>query len=109
VGQPQLRAVLPILRLPDVYALVEPLPRWKCGDCRRKFSFMPGIVFHSRTPPVRDYLAMFAVFPRPPKGRVRLTDEAHIDVEPKGAFVPLHKARDPTVVVTASSCAFSRR
>jgi hypothetical protein len=85
--------------------------RWR-KPCRGRSAavvaapFMPGTVFHSSTLSVRDYLAMIAVFPRPRKGCVRLTDEARRRRQSEGRpFVPLHKARDPTVVPTASSCA----
>jgi transposase-like protein len=45
-----------------VYTLAEAPPRWKCSGCRRKFSLTSQTLFHSRKLPVRDYLAIIAMF-----------------------------------------------
>jgi transposase-like protein len=51
-----------------VYTLAETPPRWKCSGCRRKFSLTSGTLFHSRKLPVRDCLAIIALFVNGVKG-----------------------------------------
>jgi transposase-like protein len=77
-----------------VYTLAEAPPRWKCGGCRRKFSLTSGTLFHSRKLPVRDYLAVIALFVNGVKGTSALQISRDININPKSAFVLLHKLRE---------------
>jgi hypothetical protein len=52
-----------------VYTLAEIPPWWKCSACRRKFSLTSQTLFHSRKLPVRDYLAIIALFVNGVKGK----------------------------------------
>ena len=77
-----------------VYALGEIPPRWKCSGCRRKFSLTSGTLFHSRKLPVRDYLAIIALFVNGVKGTSALQISRDLNINPKSAFVLLHKLRE---------------
>jgi transposase-like protein len=69
-------------------------PRWKCSGCRRKFSLTSGTLFHSRKLPVRDYLAIIALFVNGVKGTSALQISRDLNINPKSAFVLLHKLRE---------------
>jgi transposase-like protein len=77
-----------------VYTLAETPPRWKCNACRRKFSLTSGTLFHSRKLPVRDYLAIIALFMNGVKGTSALQISRDLNINPKSAFVLLHKLRE---------------
>ena len=77
-----------------IYTLAETPPRWKCGGCRRKFSLTSQTLFHSRKLPVRDYLAVIALFVNGVKGTSALQISRDININPKSAFVLLHKLRE---------------
>ena len=74
-----------------VYTLTETPPRWKCSGCRRKFSLTSGTLFHSRKLPVRDYLAIIGLFVNGVKGTSALQISRDLNINPKSAFVLLHK------------------
>jgi transposase-like protein len=76
------------------YTLAEAPPCWKCSSCRRKFSLTSGTLFHSRKLPVRDYLAIIALFVNGVKGTSALQINRDLDINPKSAFVLLHKLRE---------------
>src|SRR6266576_2067641 len=77
-----------------VYTLAETPPRWKCGGCRRKFSLTSQTLFHSRKLPVRDYLAIIALFVNGVKGTSALQISRDLNINPKSSFVLLHKLRE---------------
>jgi transposase-like protein len=77
-----------------VYTLAETPPRWKCSACRRKFSLTSGTLFHSRKLAVRDYLAVIALFVNGVKGTSALQISRDLNINPKSAFVLLHKLRE---------------
>src|SRR5207302_249326 len=77
-----------------VYTLAETPPRWKCGGCRRKFSLTSQTLFHSRKLPVRDYLAVIALFVNGVKGTSALQISRDLNINPKSSFVLLHKLRE---------------
>jgi transposase-like protein len=77
-----------------VYTLTETPPRWKCSGCRRKFSLTSGTLFHSRKLPVRDYLAIIGLFVNGVKGTSALQISRDLNINPKSAFVLLHKLRE---------------
>jgi transposase-like protein len=77
-----------------VYTLAETPPRWKCSGCRRKFSLTSGTLFHSRKLPVRDYLAIIALFVNGVKGTSALQISRDLNINPKSGFVLLHKLRE---------------
>jgi hypothetical protein len=68
-----------------VYTLAETPPRWKCSGCRRKFSLTSQTLFHSRKLPVRDYLAIIALFVNGVKG---------IHADESNAWERLHASYD---------------
>jgi transposase-like protein len=76
------------------YTLAGTPPRWKCSACRRKFSLTSGTLFHSRKLPVRDYLAIIALFVNGVKGTSALQISRDLNVNPKSSFVLLHKLRE---------------
>jgi transposase-like protein len=76
------------------YTPAETPPRWKCSGCRRKFSLTSGTLFHSRKLPVRDYLAITALFVNGVKGTSALQISRDLNVNPKSSFVLLHKLRE---------------
>jgi transposase-like protein len=76
------------------YTLAETPPRWKCSACRRKFSLTSGTLFHSRKLPVRDYLAIIALFVNGVKGTSALQISRDLNINPKSSFVLLHKLRE---------------
>jgi transposase-like protein len=77
-----------------VYTLAETPIRWKCSGCRRKFSVTSGTLFHSRKLSVRDYLAVIALFANGVKGTSALQMSRNVNINPKSAFVLLHKLRE---------------
>jgi len=77
-----------------VYTLSETPIRWKCSACRRKFSVTSGTIFHSRKLAIRDYLAVIALFCNGVKGTSSLQMARDMNINPKSAFVLLHKLRE---------------
>src|SRR5215213_7309817 len=77
-----------------VYTLAETPVRWKCSACRKKFSVTSGTIFHSRKLAIRDYLAVIALFCNGVKGTSALQMSRDMDINPKSAFVLLHKLRE---------------
>ena len=73
-----------------VYTLAEIPPRWKCSACRRKFSLTSQTLFHSRKLPVRDYLAIIALFVNGVKGTSALQIRRDLNINPKSSFVLLY-------------------
>jgi transposase-like protein len=74
--------------------LAEAPIRWKCSGCRRKFSVTSGTLFHSRKLAIRDYLAVIALFCNGVKGVAALRMARDMNINPKSAFVLLHKLRE---------------
>jgi transposase-like protein len=77
-----------------VYTLAETPPRWKCSGCRRKFSVTAGTLFHSGKLPIREYLGVIALFTGGVKGVAALRMARDMNINPKSAFVLLHKLRE---------------
>jgi transposase-like protein len=77
-----------------VDALAETPPRWKCASCRKKFSVTSGTLFHSRKLAIRDHLAVIGLFCNGVKGVAALRMARDMNVNPKSAFVLLHKLRE---------------
>lgn len=77
-----------------VYTLTETPVRWKCSGCRSKFSVTSGTLFHSRKLPIREYLAVIALFCNGVKGVAALRMARDMNINPKSAFVLLHKLRE---------------
>src|SRR3954454_18230591 len=77
-----------------VCTLAETPVRWKCSACRKKFSVTSGTIFHSRKLSVRDYLAVIALFCNGVKGTSSLQMSRDMNINPKSAFVLLHKLRE---------------
>src|SRR3954464_8974182 len=77
-----------------VYTLAETPVRWKCSACRKKFSVTSGTIFHSRKLAIRDYLAVIALFCNGVKGTPALQMSRDMNINPKSAFVLLHKLRE---------------
>lgn len=77
-----------------VYTLSETPARWKCSACRRKFSVTSQTIFHSRKLPIRDYLAVIALFVNGVKGVSSLQMSRDMNVGAKSIFVMLHKLRE---------------
>lgn len=77
-----------------VYTLAETPVRWKCSGCRKKFSVTSGTIFHSRKLAIRDYLAVIALFCNGVKGTSALQMSRDMNINPKSAFVLLHKLRE---------------
>lgn len=77
-----------------VYTLAETPIRWKCSGCRRKFSVTSQTLFHSRKLSIRDYLAAIALFCNGLKGVAALHMARDMNINPKSAFVLLHKLRE---------------
>ena len=77
-----------------VYILAEIPIRWKCSGCRRKFSVTSGTLFHSRKLPPREYLAIVALWVGGVKGVAALRMARDMNINPKSAFVLLHKLRE---------------
>jgi transposase-like protein len=77
-----------------VYTLTETPIRWKCSGCRRKFSVTSGTLFHSRKLPIREYLSVIALFTGGVKGVAALRMARDMNINPKSAFVLLHKLRE---------------
>jgi hypothetical protein len=77
-----------------VCTLAETPPRWKCSACRCKFSLTSQTIFHSRKMSVRDHLVVVALFVNGVKGTSALQISRDLDINPKSAFVLLHKLRE---------------
>jgi transposase-like protein len=77
-----------------VYTLAETPVRWQCAACRKRFSVTSGTIFHSRKLAIRDYLAVIALFCNGVKGTSALQMSRDMNVNPKSAFVLLHKLRE---------------
>src|ERR1051325_622469 len=77
-----------------VYTLAETPVRRKCSGCRRKFSVTSGTLFHSRKLPIREYLAVIALWVGGVKGVAALRMARDMNINPKSAFVLLHKLRE---------------
>jgi transposase-like protein len=77
-----------------IYTLAETPVRWKCAGCRRKFSVTSQTLFHSRKLSIRDYLTVIALFANGVKGTSALQTSRNVNVNPKSAFVLLHKLRE---------------
>lgn len=77
-----------------VYELGELPIRWKCSGCRKKFSITSGTLFHSRKLSIRDHLAVIALFCNGVKGTPALQMARDMNINPKSAFVMLHKLRE---------------
>ena len=78
----------------EVYTLSETPIRWKCVACHRKFSVTSGTIFHSRKLAIRDYLGVIALFCNGVKGTSALQMSRDMNINPKSAFVLLHKLRE---------------
>jgi transposase-like protein len=68
--------------------------RFKCADCRHKFSVTSGTIFASRKLPIRDILAAIAIFVNGAKGHSALQLSRDLDCQYKTAFVMAHKIRE---------------
>lgn len=77
-----------------VYALAETPIRWQCAACRKRFSVTSGTLFHSRKLAIREYLAVIALFTGGVKGVAALRMARDMNINPKSAFVMLHKLRE---------------
>jgi transposase-like protein len=84
------------------YTLAETPVRWKCSGCRRKFSVTSGTLFHSRKLAIRDYLAVVFLFVNGVKGVAALRMARDMNINPKSAFVLLHKLREAMTAVVTS-------
>src|SRR4051794_37785485 len=87
-------AFCPACGCAKVYTLAEAPIRWKCSACRKKFSVTSGTIFHSRKLAIRDYLAVIALFCNGVKGTSALQMSRDMNINPKSAFVLLHKLRE---------------
>lgn len=76
------------------YVLAETPVRWKCAGCRRKFSVTSGTLFHSRKFSIRDHLAVVFLFVNGVQGVAALRMARDMNINPKSAFVLLHKLRE---------------
>lgn len=77
-----------------VYTLAETPIRWQCAGCRKRFSVTSQTIFHSRKLTIRDYLAVIALFCNGVKGTSSLQMSRDMNINPKSAFVMLHKLRE---------------
>ena len=77
-----------------VYTLAETPVRWQCSACRKRFSVTSGTIFHSRKLTIRDYLGVVALFCNGVKGTSSLQMSRDMNINPKSAFVMLHKLRE---------------
>lgn len=77
-----------------VYTLAERPVRWQCAACRKRFTVTSGTIFHSRKLTIRDYLAVIALFCNGVKGTSSLQMSRDMNINPKSAFVMLHKLRE---------------
>ena len=68
----------------------------------QKFSVTSGRSFHGRKLPIRDYLAVIALFCNGVKGVAALRMARDMNINPKSAFVLLHKLREAMGVEIAS-------
>jgi transposase-like protein len=68
--------------------------RWKCAECRKKFTATSHTLFHSRKLPIQDYLAAIAIFINAVKGISALQLGRDLDVSYKTAYVLSHKLRE---------------
>ena len=69
-------------------------PIWRCKDCGKQFSVTSGTIFHSRKLPIRDYLAVVAIFCNNAKGISALALGRDLNVQYKTVFVLAHKLRE---------------
>jgi transposase-like protein len=76
------------------YTLAEAPVRWQCAGCRKRFTITSGTIFHSRKLAIRDYLAVIALWANGVKGTSSLEMSRHMKINPKSAFVLLHKLRE---------------
>jgi transposase-like protein len=90
-----------------VYTLAETPIRWKCSACRRKFSVTSGTLFHSRKLAIREYLATIALFTGGVKGVAALHMARDMNINPKSAFVLLHKLREAMGAVQSATAELS--
>jgi hypothetical protein len=89
------------------YTLAETPPRWKCSACRRKFSLTSGTLFHSRKLPVRDYLAIIALFVNGVKGTSALQMSRDLNVNEAVSFCCTNCVRQwdrRFTILTSPSC-----
>ena len=77
--------------------------RFKCADCRHKFSVTSGTIFASRKMDLRDILAAVAIFVNGAKGHSALQLSRDLDCQYKSAFVLLHKLREAMVAQQAGA------
>jgi transposase-like protein len=77
-----------------VYTLAETPVRWQCSACRKRFSVTSQTIFHSRKLTIRDYLGVIALFCNGVKGTSSLQMSRDMNINPKSAFVMLHKLRE---------------
>mgnify|MGYP000546892149 CR=1 FL=1 len=71
--------------------------RWKCSDCRKKFSITSGTIFAHHKLPLQDYLTALAIFSNGAKGHAALQMSRELDVQYKTAFVLVHKIREAII------------
>lgn len=99
-------ATFMLLRWPDTYGkpvcpsctnkkcyFISTTKRFKCAVCFKHFSVTSGTIFHSRKKPLRDYLAVIALYANAVKGIPALQISRDLDFSYKSAFVLLHKIR----------------
>jgi hypothetical protein len=84
----------PALRLPDGLHAGRNAAAVEMRGCRRKFSLTSQTLFHSRKLPVRDYLAVIALFVNGVKDTTALQISRDLNINPKSSFVLLHKLRE---------------
>jgi len=68
--------------------------KWKCKSCAYQFSVTSGTVFASRKLEFRDILFAIALYTNGAKGISALQLARDLRVQPKTAFVMLHKLRE---------------
>lgn len=68
--------------------------KWKCQSCTYQFSVTSGTVFASRKLEFRDILLAIALYTNGAKGISALQLARDLRVQPKTAFVMLHKLRE---------------
>lgn len=67
---------------------------FKCAACRRQFSVTSGTIFSSAKLPLRDYLAVIALYVHNAKGISAIQVSRSMGISYKAAFVLLHKLRE---------------
>lgn len=68
--------------------------RYKCAACWKQFSITSGTIFHSRKLSYRDLLLAIFLFINGAKGVSALHLSRDLDINPKSAFILLHKLRE---------------